>query len=144
MKASGLALLSLTLALSTGAGTAANAGNASQGFVLRHDTEVMRPAPGPHGGGGQTTGFHFFDDVPGVPFAFRKRSLHPGSAIGRHEQHEDEVYYVLSGRGRMTINGETFPVGPGDAVLTRPGSTHALSQEGEDDLVILIVYPTGP
>jgi mannose-6-phosphate isomerase-like protein (cupin superfamily) len=127
--------------------SAASAGEghpSRKGFVLQRDAGVTREEPGPHDGAGQTTGYHFFDDVPGVPFAFRKRALHAGSSIGPHEQHEDEVYYVLSGRGRMTIDGETFDVGPGDAVLTRPGSTHALEQDGSEDLVILIVYPQGP
>ena len=47
---------------------------------------------------------------------FRKRAFKPGSAIGYHVQHEDEIYYVLSGRGMMTIDGKAFEVGPGDAI----------------------------
>jgi mannose-6-phosphate isomerase-like protein (cupin superfamily) len=75
---------------------------------------------------------------------FRKRALKPGSGIGYHEQHEDEIYYVLSGTGSMTIDGKTFDVGPGTAVLTRPGSSHGLKQTGTDDLVILINYEQTP
>ena len=71
---------------------------------------------------------------------FRKRAFKPGSAIGYHLQREDEIYYVLSGRGMMTIDGKEFEVGPGDAVLTRPGSSHGLKQVGKEDLVILINY----
>jgi mannose-6-phosphate isomerase-like protein (cupin superfamily) len=71
---------------------------------------------------------------------FRKRALKPGSGIGYHEQKEDEIYYVLSGRGVMTIDGKSFDVTPGTAVLTRPGSSHGLKQTGPDDLVILINY----
>jgi len=115
-----------------------------KGFVLQRDAGVTREEPGPHDGAGKTTGYHFFDDVPGVPFAFRKRALHPGASIGPHAQHEDEVYYVLSGRGRMSVDDEAFDVSPGDAVLTRPGSTHSLEQQGSEDLVILIAYPNGP
>ena len=40
----------------------------------------------------------------------------------------------------MTVDGKEFEVGPGDAVLTRPGSSHGLKQVGTDDLVILINY----
>ena len=71
---------------------------------------------------------------------FRKRAFKPGSGIGYHLQKEDEIYYVLSGRGMMTVDGKEFEVGPGDAVLTRPGSSHGLKQVGTDDLVILINY----
>ena len=40
----------------------------------------------------------------------------------------------------MTIDGKSFEVGPGAAVLTRPGSSHGLKQTGAEDLVILINY----
>jgi mannose-6-phosphate isomerase-like protein (cupin superfamily) len=40
----------------------------------------------------------------------------------------------------MTIDGKSFDVTPGTAVLTRPGSSHGLKQAGSDDLVILINY----
>jgi mannose-6-phosphate isomerase-like protein (cupin superfamily) len=110
------------------------------GYLIRRDAEVAEEAPGPHGGLGRTTGHVFFDDVPGRPFSFRKRVLHPGASIGLHEQHEDEVYYVTSGGGRMTIDGTGFDVKAGDAVLTRPGSSHGLVQAGPADLVVVIVF----
>ena len=66
--------------------------------------------------------------------------LQPGSAIGYHSQKEDEVYYIISGVGEMQMNGKTFPVKAGDAILTRPGSSHGLKQTGKDDLVIIITY----
>jgi mannose-6-phosphate isomerase-like protein (cupin superfamily) len=69
------------------------------------------------------------------------RALKPGSGIGYHEQKEDEIYYVLSGRGVMTLDGKDVEVGPGTAVLTRTGSSHGLKQVGAEDLVILINYP---
>ncbi|TDI44706.1 MAG: cupin domain-containing protein [Acidobacteria bacterium] len=66
--------------------------------------------------------------------------LHPGAAIGYHEQDRDEVYYVLSGTGELTMNGTKSVVGPGTSILTRTGSSHGLRQTGADDLVIVIVY----
>src|SRR5918911_3194736 len=108
------------------------------GFIVQHDAEIAKNEPGTHNGGGQTVGYSFFDKTPGLTLVFRKRALKPGSAIGYHEQHEDEIYYVLSGRGVMTIDGKPFDVGPGDAILTRPGSSHGLKQTGAEDLVIMI------
>jgi mannose-6-phosphate isomerase-like protein (cupin superfamily) len=40
----------------------------------------------------------------------------------------------------MTVDGTSFEVDPGTAVLTRPGSSHGLKQMGADDLVILLNY----
>ena len=110
------------------------------GYVLEHDAEVAATEPGTHNGGGQTVGYSFFKSTPNLKLVFRKRALKPGSGIGYHEQKEDEIYYVLSGRGMMTIDDKSFEVGPGAAVLTRPGSSHGLKQTGTEDLVILINY----
>jgi mannose-6-phosphate isomerase-like protein (cupin superfamily) len=114
------------------------------GYVLQHDQDVAKEEPGTHNGGGKTIGYSFFDKTPGLRFVFRKRALKPGSAIGYHEQKEDEVYYVLSGKGVMTIDDKPFDIGPGAAILTRPGSSHGLRPTGEEDLVILIAYEIKP
>ena len=74
--------------------------------------------------------------------AFRKRILHKGSAIGYHRQNIDEVYYIISGTGDYTLNGETQSVGPGTAMLTRPGDSHGLRPTGDADLVLIIAYST--
>jgi mannose-6-phosphate isomerase-like protein (cupin superfamily) len=110
------------------------------GYVIEHDADIQKAEPGTHNGGGDTIGYSFFAKVPKLALVFRKRALKPGSGIGYHEQNEDEIYYVLSGRGMMTIDDKSFEVGPGTAVLTRPGSSHGLKQMGADDLVILLNY----
>ncbi len=114
------------------------------GYVLERDAQVARQEPGTHNGGGQTTGYSFFSKTPKLGLVFRKRAFKPGSAIGYHLQTEDEIYYVLSGRGRMTVDGNAFDVVAGDAVLTRPGSSHGLKQVGNEELVILINYEQTP
>lgn len=35
-----------------------------------------------------------------------------------------ETYYILEGRGRMELNGKSYPVKPGMAVMIRPGTRH--------------------
>jgi mannose-6-phosphate isomerase-like protein (cupin superfamily) len=114
------------------------------GYVIEHDSEVAKHEPGTHNGGGQTIGYSFFSKVPKLGLVFRKRALKPGSGIGLHEQKEDEIYYVLSGTGTMTLDGKTVNVTPGTAVLTRTGSSHSLRQTGSEDLVILINYEAAP
>src|SRR5262245_28775018 len=114
------------------------------GYVIEHDAEVAKNEPGTHNGGGQTVGYSFFKDVPNLKLVFRKRALKPGSGIGLHEQKEDEIYYVLSGTGTMTLDGTSVDITPGTAVLTRTGSSHSLKQTGREDLVILINYEVEP
>jgi mannose-6-phosphate isomerase-like protein (cupin superfamily) len=110
------------------------------GYILQTDKGVAAAEPGPHDGGGPTTAYKLFGGVKDMSFTFRKRAMHPGSAIGYHLQKEDEIYYVLSGTGVMTVNGKAFEVTAGSAVLTRPGSSHGLVQKGKEDLVVIIAY----
>jgi mannose-6-phosphate isomerase-like protein (cupin superfamily) len=132
--------LAAGLALGAGLGRTTAVALAPGGYVLERDEEVKTPQPGPHEGGGDTIAYSFFANAPGLKLVFRKRAFKPGAAIGYHLQKEDEIYYVLSGRGMMTIDDKAFEVGPGSAILTRPGSSHGLKQVGTDDLVILINY----
>lgn len=109
-------------------------------YILQNDVEVAKEEPGTHNGGGKTIGFNFFGEAKSLKTAFRKRILKPGSSIGYHLQKEDEIYYVISGNGTMQMNGKTFAVKPGDAILTRPGSSHGIAPNAGNDLTILIVY----
>ena len=108
--------------------------------VIERDSTLAKSEPGPHNGGGQTTAYSFFAHAPQLGLVFRKRALHAGAAIGYHRQDEDEIYYVVSGTGVLTLNGVDSIVGPGTAILTRPGSSHGLRQQGSQDLVIIIAY----
>ncbi|HEU0306482.1 MAG TPA: cupin domain-containing protein [Lysobacter sp.] len=113
---------------------------AQRGSYVENARDIAVRQPGPHEGTGTTTAYPFFEDADGFDIVFRQRALHPGASIGEHRNDKDEIYYVLSGSGELMLDGKTRIVGPGDAVLTRDGSTHALFQRGEQDLVIIVVY----
>lgn len=108
--------------------------------LVAHERDMAVAQPGPHGGSGETTAYPFFKDASGMSFEFRKRVLHRGAGIGLHQHDHDEIYYVIGGTGVYTLDGKEHAVGPGNAMLTRPGSTHSIRQTGEDDLVLLINY----
>lgn len=135
-------LLILVLTFCAGAAIAIKATQPAQtdGYVIERDAQVAKDEPGPHDGGGPSTGYVFFEKSPHLKFSFRKRVLHKGAAIGYHLQKTDEVYYFTGGEGVMTINGKPFDVKPGDAVLTRGGSSHGLVQKGNSDLTIIVTF----
>lgn len=110
------------------------------GYILEHEKNIAKEEPGPHNGAGITTGYSFFSKAPDLKIVFRKRILKPGASIGYHLQKDDEIYYIISGTGIMKMNGESFTVKAGDAILTRPGSSHDLQQTGQQDLAIIINY----
>lgn len=112
------------------------------GVMIATDELVKTSQPGPHDGLGTTTVYPYFDHGETKLLAFRKRILHPGSTIGLHPMEpEEEVYYVISGKGRFTANGKVMDVGPGTAILMRRGAVVALEPSGKEDLVMFIAYP---
>ena len=135
-----IAAAALGMCIGAAAMLAAQPAKMKGGFIVQHDAEIAKNEPGTHNGGGQTIGYSFFDRTPGMKFVFRKRTLHAGAGVGHHVQNEDEVYYVLSGEGVMTVDDKPVDMTPGTGVLTRPGSSHSLKQVGSEDLVVLIAY----
>ena len=111
-----------------------------QGYLLEQEKNIAIDEPGPHQGGGNTSAFRFFKDAKDSKLQFTKRILQPGAAIGYHLQKEEEIYYIISGSGEMNMNGKTFPVSAGDAILTFSGSSHGLKQKGKEELVMIINY----
>jgi mannose-6-phosphate isomerase-like protein (cupin superfamily) len=132
------------LALSVQAAAAAPPAAPRSDSHVVNERDVAKPQPGPHEGLGTTTAYPFFEGARGLGLVFRKRALHPGATIGPHVNDKDEIYYVLAGRGELTMRGEVREVGPGDAILTRDGDSHALRQLGDEDLVIFIAYHRPP
>ncbi len=69
----------------------------------------------------------------------RELVLKPNSSIGIHEhQGDEEIYYIVSGQGLMTVDNEKRNVKPGDVILTKSGSSHGLLNEGNEDLKIFV------
>jgi mannose-6-phosphate isomerase-like protein (cupin superfamily) len=64
--------------------------------------------------------------------------LPPGAATAAHYHPKtEEIYYILSGQGRMRIGAETADVGRGDAIAIPPGRTHQITNTGQEPLVFL-------
>jgi mannose-6-phosphate isomerase-like protein (cupin superfamily) len=110
-------------------------------FFVKQDREVMKAEAGPHEGTGKTTAYRYFDDVQDARVIFRKRALHKGASIGMHVLTHDEVYYVVSGRGELTVDDTKREVGPDTAVFMHEGADVGIRQLGEQDLVVIVSYP---
>ena len=66
--------------------------------------------------------------------------LEPGTSIGFHEHvDEEEVFIVLSGRGRIGEGDEETVVNPGDTILTGDGGGHAVESVGTEPLELVAV-----
>lgn len=66
--------------------------------------------------------------------------LAPGQAITRHRHHQTvELYVVLEGTGRMTVDGETLTLGPLSAVLVEPQTLRQPFNDTEASQLWLVV-----
>ena len=72
--------------------------------------------------------------------------LPPGRTSSAHShQTEQEVWYVISGRGRVRIGDEEAEIRPDTVVVAPPGIAHQLISDGDEDLkAIWIFTPAGP
>jgi mannose-6-phosphate isomerase-like protein (cupin superfamily) len=50
-----------------------------------------------------------------------------------------EMFFVLQGNGRATCDGRVIEVGPGDSLLLKPGTVHALENTGPGRLYCLTI-----
>lgn len=114
---------------------------ASRPMVIVDEADTVRTEPPPHGAIGSSTAYRISDSVPRRTMEFRKRILHPGSAIGLHRIAHDEVYYVISGNGVVSSGGVTQPVRTGIAAYLFDGETVGIRQTGSEPLVLIIAYP---
>ncbi len=67
-------------------------------------------------------------------------AIWPHGGVDLQRPHdEDEVYYVIEGRGAISVGGEERPVGPGSLVFVAAGVEHRF-HDIEEDLRILVFW----
>ena len=67
-----------------------------------------------------------------------RTTLEPGSTIGVHAHpNTEDLYLILEGRGVGVLNGERFPIGPGDLFLVKAGGSHGLINDSEGPLAFI-------
>lgn len=69
----------------------------------------------------------------------------PGQEHAPHtHEGQDKLYYVLAGKGILTIASEEHPFTAGDLAIAPSGVLHALRNPGPDPLVVLVVFAPPP
>ena len=65
----------------------------------------------------------------------------PGSDPGTHvHASEEEIIYVISGKGETRVADKVYPLEPGVTVFTEPGVAHGVKTLGEEPLVLVSVF----
>ena len=65
--------------------------------------------------------------------------LEPGRKIEPHIDPMEEIYFIMSGEGEMSVDKETRHVVSGDAIWIPTGSRHSLVNTGHEDCIILVI-----
>lgn len=76
-------------------------------------------------------------DVGVSVFLFRGEA---GRGPKPHRHPYDEIQFIQGGRGRWTVEGETFEAGAGDVLVIKAGEIHSFTAIGDEPLVQLDVH----
>ena len=72
-------------------------------------------------------------------YSLARAVVPPGKTTARHRLSSSEVYYIIQGQGRMSINEEISDVGPNDTVYIPPLAVQSISNTGQGDLVFICI-----
>lgn len=95
-----------------------------------------------HGGRGTVLASRVLERAGECGLAFLDLVTVPvGSTIGVHTHGaaDEEIYVVIGGSGRMSLEREEFAVGPGDVITNPPGGTHGLVNTGAGPLTLVVL-----
>lgn len=82
---------------------------------------------------------------PGAPveaegFVMGYVTIFPQGSVPLHRHHQEEVYVILRGNGKMHVNDETADVKAGDYIYIDSDSTHLLENTSNEDMIMLFCY----
>ena len=110
---------------------------------IRHlrvsDNDGVVPVANVYGGNGTIEIRYFFrQEEFAAPALLLTYTLPPGASEGVHRHGPgdetgsfDEFYYVIAGRGEMSIDGESVPVVAGDYVFVANGVPHGIANTSD-------------
>jgi len=63
--------------------------------------------------------------------------VEPQGAFASHRDDYDHLFYFLSGRGVVSVEGRTFDALPGLVVEISAGEEHSYANTGREDLILI-------
>lgn len=63
-----------------------------------------------------------------------------GFALGGATHEEDEIYYILSGHGKLQLDDEMIDVFPNQVIFIPAGCFHALDNSGSDEDMCILTF----
>jgi mannose-6-phosphate isomerase-like protein (cupin superfamily) len=69
--------------------------------------------------------------------------LNPGSPGPLHTIDREEIFIALSGQARATVDGSTYDVQPGDALVVPANTPFGIANPGADPFEAVVIMPAG-
>ena len=110
-------------------------------YITHRDNVTPTEVQGLFGGRGRFRRWTYYGETVAPPFTvIAETEMAPGASAGLHTQpDQQELLYILEGRGRFTLDGRVSRVKPGDAILARAGSHFALANPSKKPLRYLVL-----
>jgi Cupin domain len=97
---------------------------------------------GDHGGIGPIRFRRLLDDIDldGIADFVDLTVIPPGSTIGLHHHSDSlELYFIIAGNPLVTVDDQDHRLGRGGLALVHPGGSHGLTNDSNEDVVMLVV-----
>ena len=72
-------------------------------------------------------------------YSLAHATVAPGQTTALHQLTTSEVYYILEGQGRMSVDGVRSDVGSGDTVYIPPNARQSITNTGTDSRTFLCI-----
>jgi mannose-6-phosphate isomerase-like protein (cupin superfamily) len=67
-------------------------------------------------------------------------SIPAGASVGSHRHDlQEEIYYVIAGKGKVSVNGESAEIYLGDGVPVRLREVHGFENTTQEDLELMVI-----
>lgn len=83
--------------------------------------------------------FHPHNTLNGINYSLAQFVLGPNKKTKRHKLKSSEIYYILEGVGKITIDKESFELKKNDSVYVPPMSEQFIKNTGSDNLQFLCI-----
>ena len=107
-------------------------------MIVHSSEQALEKRPNMRGGNGTVELRALIPELPAATRLFSRIELAPGCSIGYHvHENETELFYFVSGSGRVSDDGTWIDVCAGDAMSTPSGHGHSVENTGSEPLVLL-------
>ena len=83
--------------------------------------------------------FHPHNTLNGINYSLAQFTLETGKKSKRHKMKSSEIYYILEGSGKLTVNEESHILQKDDSAYVPPNAEQFIENSGGEDLKFLCI-----